>query len=307
MLGAHGDDAPRLAAAGFSAVLEQPIQPQALLAALNSLHPAKRQEASLRNAGHPIQANAPLAGKRILVADDNPVNQQIAVRMLEKLGCVVEVAGNGLEALELHRATPYALIMMDCQMPELDGYQATEKIRALEEGSARHTPVIALTACTTQDEQEKCVASGMDDFISKPIRPQALNDMLTRWLCAPAASLPEAPSKPPADDELEAVRGMFGADFADLARLYQTDSPPRIALLHAACAAGDAACAAKVAHAFSGSSASIGATGLSALCRDLETCAREGALRDFAQRMALIEAEYGRVSDKLRSMIESEH
>jgi CheY-like chemotaxis protein/HPt (histidine-containing phosphotransfer) domain-containing protein len=306
MLGAHGDDAPRLAAAGFSAVLEQPIQPQALLAALNSLHPAKRQEASLRNAGHPIQANAPLAGKRILVADDNPVNQQIAVRMLEKLGCVVEVAGNGLEALELHRATPYALIMMDCQMPELDGYQATEKIRALEEGSARHTPVIALTACTTQDEQEKCVASGMDDFISKPIRPHALSDMLERWLYAPAAQRPAVASQP-ADDELEVVRGMFGADFVDLARLYQVDSPPRIALLHDAGAAGDEASVAKIAHAFSGSSASIGATTLSALCRDLEISAREGALQDFAQRMALIEAEYGRVCAKLRSMIESEH
>ncbi len=307
MLGAHSDDAPRLAAAGFSAVLERPVQPQALLAVLHSLHPVAQQETPSRNTGQAIQADATLTGKRVLVADDNPVNQQVAVRMLEKLGCIVDVANNGREALDLHRAQPYALIVMDCQMPELDGYQATERIRALEAGSASRTPVIALTACTTQDEQDKCIASGMDDFIAKPIRPQALKDMLTRWLCAPATSSAATVSKPPAADELEAVRSMFGADFADLARLYQADSPPRIALLHDACMAGDEARVARVAHAFSGSSASIGATGLSALCRDLETCAREGALRDFAQRMTLIEAEYGRVNDKLRSMIESEH
>jgi CheY-like chemotaxis protein/HPt (histidine-containing phosphotransfer) domain-containing protein len=264
--------------------------------------------AALSEQRPPLQrADASLAGKRILLADDNIVNQEVALRMLEKLGCIVDTADNGRQAVDMHRSAAYELILMDCQMPELDGYQATEQVRALEHGTVTHTPVIALTACTAQDEQDKCIACGMDDFLSKPIRPQALKEALARWLgghdeavTAPAQA--EAP-----DDELDAVCVMFGADFAGLARLYQADSPPRIALLHEAHAAADYARLIQVAHAFSGSSASIGATALSALCRELELRTREGALNDFAPRMEAIGAEYARVSDRLRSMIAPRH
>ena len=195
-----------------------------------------------------------LSGRRILVADDNPVNRQVAQRMVRSLGCQVDVASDGAQALAMHAAQPYDLILMDCQMPRMDGYQATERIRALE--GARRTPVIAVTAHATQGAREACLSRGMDDFIAKPVRPHRLAEVIARWLpgAAPDAAQGVAPF---CSDELDVVRDMFGADFAELARLYQQDSPPRIAALQRAGAAGDYPHMVKVAHALSGSSVSI--------------------------------------------------
>jgi CheY-like chemotaxis protein/HPt (histidine-containing phosphotransfer) domain-containing protein len=242
-----------------------------------------------------------LAGRRILVAEDNLVSQQIAARMLEKLGCKADVANHGREAVDMHRAACYDLVLMDCDMPELNGYQATERIRAME-GAPRLTPVVALTASLTQSEQEKCLACGMDDFLSKPIRPQLLKETLDRWL-PPVAAFPSEPAAGDCGDELDMVHTLFGADFAELAALYRNDSPPRIAALHQAYAAGECERMAKVAHAFSGSSASIGATGLSALCKQLEISAKMEVLDDVEKRLAAIEAEYCRVSSKIQSLL----
>lgn len=236
---------------------------------------------------------------RVLIADDNPINQQVAQYMVEKLGCHTDVASDGAEAVTLHAAHPYDLVLMDCQMPELDGYQATQCIRALE-GSMHHTPIIALTACVTQSERENCLASGMDDFIAKPVQPQALEEVLRRWL-AYAAEKHDSTTLP-CTDELDAVREIFGVDFAELAKLYQRDSPPRIAALYSAAAAGDRLQVAKVAHAFAGSSASIGATSLSALCKELELRAKANAPDDLISQLAAIETEYSRISDRLQSM-----
>lgn len=241
------------------------------------------------------------SGYNILVADDNPVNQQVAARMLEKLGCACALAADGMQAVDMHIWKRFDLILMDCDMPMLDGLEATQRIRTSESAGQR-TPIIALTACTGQGEQERCIAAGMDDFLSKPIRPQMLADVLARWLPQPAPAT-EATSVPACEDELEEVKEMFGADFAELSALYQNDGPPRLAALHEAFAAGDCAKVAKVAHAFAGSSASIGATGLSALCKSVETSAKAGSLDDFVQRMAAIETEYRRVCGKLQSLL----
>lgn len=239
-------------------------------------------------------------GKRILVADDNPVNQQVAARMIEKLGCKVELAADGVQAVAMHSAHPFDLILMDCEMPVLDGLQATRCIRNAEDAGQR-TPVIALTACTGQGEQEQCLAAGMDDFLSKPIRPQMLKDTLARWLSG--AAVETGIPTPAFDDELESVQEMFGADFSELAALYQNDGAPRLTAIRDAYAQGDLVRVAKVAHAFSGSSASIGATGLSALGKEMETSAKAGSLDDFERRMKVIEAEYQRICRKLQSLL----
>ncbi len=240
-------------------------------------------------------------GRRVLVADDNPVNQQVALHMLAKLGCIAEAAADGEQAVEMHKAAPYDLILMDCDMPRLDGYQATRRLRALENG-ARQVTVIALTACTTSEERQATDDAGMDDFLSKPIRPQILGEMLARWLPPAAAPAAEAPAAG-CVDELEAVQAMFGADFAELAALYRNDSPPRIATLRSARADSDLVLLAKVAHALAGSSASIGAIRLCALSRELEMRAKNGMLDDFDTRVAAIEGEYRRVSDKIQAML----
>jgi signal transduction histidine kinase/DNA-binding response OmpR family regulator len=124
---------------------------------------------------------------RILVAEDNAVNQKVAVRMLERLGLRPEVAANGREAVELCATLPYDLIFMDCHMPEMDGYAATAEIRRR---SARHIPIVAMTAEAMEGCREHCLACGMDDYIAKPVRPEDLMEALRRWV--PGSAVPEA-------------------------------------------------------------------------------------------------------------------
>jgi CheY-like chemotaxis protein len=125
----------------------------------------------------------------VLLAEDNIVNQKVAAALLGKLGCRVEVATNGREARDMAALLPYDLIFMDCQMPEMDGYQATGEIRQLE-GAARHTPIIALTAGAMEEDREACLQAGMDDYLSKPVSSTAIIAMLTRWVGVTAVGNP---------------------------------------------------------------------------------------------------------------------
>jgi CheY-like chemotaxis protein len=127
-----------------------------------------------RSAGWPI---------RVLVAEDNVVNQKVAIRMLERLGLRADVAANGREAVSMFELLPYDLVFMDCQMPEMDGYEAAREIRR-GEGPDRHVAVIAMTADAMAGCREQCLAAGMDDFIAKPVSMEALFEALQRW--APA-------------------------------------------------------------------------------------------------------------------------
>ena len=118
---------------------------------------------------------------RVLVAEDNPVNQRVAIRMLERLGLGADVAANGREAVQSFSRQPYAAILMDCQMPELDGFEATARIRA-REGLGQHTPIIAMTASAMRGDRERCLEAGMDDYVSKPVTIDGLRTVLARWL-----------------------------------------------------------------------------------------------------------------------------
>lgn len=118
---------------------------------------------------------------RILLAEDNVVNQKIALKLLEKVGLSADLAENGAEAVEFVRKAPYHLILMDCMMPEMDGFEATRQIRMLEQGQ-RHTPIVAITANAMKGDRERCLDSGMDDYVSKPFDMKALLLLLDRWL-----------------------------------------------------------------------------------------------------------------------------
>jgi signal transduction histidine kinase/CheY-like chemotaxis protein len=124
---------------------------------------------------------------RVLLVDDTQVNRRLASKMLEKLGVTVDVAANGLEAVAKAEAQRYALILMDCQMPEMDGYEATQRIRE-REGEQRHTPIVAMTASAMPEDRKRCLDAGMDDYISKPVRQDTLRSAVSRWLVRPESS-----------------------------------------------------------------------------------------------------------------------
>jgi CheY-like chemotaxis protein len=153
----------------------------ALLPCTTNGHGAQLATPGARAAGN---ASGPkdLVGLRVLVVEDNLVNQRVAERMLEKLGCDVSIADDGRQALALCAASRFDLVMMDCQMPVLDGFATTEELRRRErvEGKAR-TPVIALTANAIQGDRDRCLAAGMDDYVAKPIVRDELIAALLRW------------------------------------------------------------------------------------------------------------------------------
>ena len=134
----------------------------------------------------PTLSQSPTASTmRLLLAEDNPVNQKVACKLLEKFGYSVDVASNGQEAVAAHERMRYPLIFMDCQMPEVDGFEATALIRKMEGGSG-HTPIVAMTANAIQGDRERCLAAGMDDYVAKPVRQKDLQAVLDRWLGAHA-------------------------------------------------------------------------------------------------------------------------
>jgi len=143
----------------------------------------REQKTDLQSTAEHLQATEiylPLNGIRILLAEDNFVNQKVATKMLEGLGCEVDIVANGAEARDAVTKKKYDAVLMDCQMPVLDGYAATAAIRKGEAGKS-HVPVIAMTANAMQGDREKCLSAGMDDYIAKPVHRGILEDVLKRW------------------------------------------------------------------------------------------------------------------------------
>jgi CheY-like chemotaxis protein len=171
---------------------------------------------------------------RVLVAEDNAVNQEVARHMLEALGCAVTIAVNGKEALRALQSEAYEIVFMDCQMPEMDGFEATKAIRAFEGGDGRHIPIVAMTAHAVQGDRERCLAAGMDDFISKPVNPNRLREAVNRWIGQKASAEEqheeeqhpvknELPSGSPSGQpiNIDQLYEMFGSDKELVQRLLQ--------------------------------------------------------------------------------------
>jgi PAS domain S-box-containing protein len=249
----------------------------------------------------------PQLSGRVLVVEDNPVNQEVAAAMLEDLGCTVLLASNGREALrEIERERP-DLVLMDCQMPEMDGFEATRSIRAGEAcaGGAR-LPIVALTANAMQSDRTRCLEAGMDDYLSKPFTREQLAEALERRLpgrgaveAAPAAPAPE-PRPRPAEvldtAALDRIRALQRSDGPALLRkvidLYLADSRELLDSLRLAASTADAPGLQRAAHTLKSSSANVGAMGLAERCKELETAARNGAIAGAGEIVHVIESEH---------------
>lgn len=227
-----------------------------------------------------------LSGKRILLVEDNEVNRKVAIRLLEKLGVEVEVAVNGCEAVEKAAAQTYDLILMDCQMPEMDGYEATRHIRQREaqRGSER-VPIVALTAHALSGDREKCLAVGMDDYLSKPLKPDELKTTLLKWLGTKQKQI--GVEKSPKEVRMmqrinwEHLEEITGGDVEFQVELFQEfmgQMPALLSQLETALASGDAATFGRVAHTIKGSARSIGADPLAEEAYALEQMGKSGDL-----------------------------
>jgi CheY-like chemotaxis protein len=180
MVTAHDDVArARIArSAGYSAYLVKPIGQSQLYDALSdAVHTRSRNV-------EPVTPESEIVGRteRILVVEDNHVNQRLAVKQLQRLGFQATTVSNGREAVDAQARQPYDLILMDVQMPVMDGFEAAAEIRRAEIRSRRHVPIVAMTANALNEDRDACLAAGMDDYVSKPVSLKSLGDVLARWL-----------------------------------------------------------------------------------------------------------------------------
>ncbi len=260
-------------------------------------------------------APARASASQVLLAEDNPVNQKVAVRMLEKMGCSVDVAGTGAAAVRAVAEGSYAAVLMDCQMPEMDGFEATAEIRRLEAGT-RHTPVIALTASAMVGDRERCLAGGMDDYLSKPLRDTDLAAVLSRWLPGAAAlsesrRSPSAPAQAPVldPDHLSSLRAMAeysGQDLLpELTELFARDTPSQLAALERALAEGDASTLGQVAHTLKGTAGGLGATDAMTVCGRMEALAANGELDRAGTLLAEVRRQVERAGRALEEAVAS--
>ena len=259
---------------------------------------------------------------KVLVVEDSDVNQLVAQGMLEQLGYDVDLAVNGLEAVEAAGSGRYDAILMDCLMPVMDGYEATARIRSLP-GAARSTTIVALTASAMTDDRVRCLEAGMDDYVSKPLDPAALAAALTRCRAVhprltpivPPARLPQGGSPVLSGSDAVLDQAMLGrlrelgapgdsSFFREILGLFLADAPRRMAGLGDALEAGHAAEAGRLAHSLKGSAANLGARRLAELCADLEAMGERGTLAGANGLFGAIQAEYRRVAEALTAELQ---
>ncbi|MEO5954520.1 MAG: response regulator [Nitrospiraceae bacterium] len=330
-------DAQLARAVGFDAYLTKPLRQAHLYDCLSLV-----LDGSSANQVQTGEASAPLITRhtvteaqarrrgRVLVVEDNIVNQKVAAKMLEREGYRVDVAANGQEAVEAVAQIPYVLVFMDCQMPEMDGYDATREIRRRErldkvpearngaEGAglsphaSRHVVIIAMTANALQGDREKCLEAGMDDYVAKPVRRADLDAVLARWQPKQIVTSHDQPGgaamgrqASPFEERGEGAAAVDQAVLTDLLQLDDTgellttlithflrEAPQQLDLMQAAFQESRGEVLAETAHSLKGSSGNLGAGGMQQLCGELQTLGRAGELAQAGDRLARLEIEF---------------
>jgi CheY-like chemotaxis protein len=276
-----------------SSYLTKPVRQSTLLdAIMTALGPSLTLEGRAASSSRPEPGGVarPL---RLLLAEDNAVNQRLALGVLEKRGHKVVVVGNGREALAALDGQSFDAVLMDVQMPEMDGFEATAAIRAREAGTGVHTPIIAMTAHAMKGDRERCLAEGMDSYVSKPLRPRELFEVLDRLAPAtgPDPAMAESAAPAPAFDMNQALDRMDGDVelMKELAGLFLDECPQRMADIHAAILRRDPSGLKKSAHVLRGSVANFGARAATEAARRLETSGRDQDWSDVEAAWAALE------------------
>ena len=330
------DEMARARSVGFAAYMSKPVRRQEIYRAMAQVLSGESAE------DVPLRGTAKLPNLRahVLMAEDNGVNQVVARNMLKTMGCTVEIAPNGQEALNAVRAGHFDLVLMDCQMPVMDGYAASRAIRAWESSVAgrQRIPIIALTANALVGDAEACLAAEMDDHLAKPYSRRQLTNVMLRWLSQdrvepvgkanaqlpaptqPAAVLSSTPTvvapvvrptpnnagDPRLDhDALANIRALDDDDSStvldEVIGIYLDEAPTQLERMHRALAGGDAAELGRTAHAFKSASFNVGATALGELCKQLEKQGKADDLNSATTLVRSIERMYLQVKPLLQA------
>jgi signal transduction histidine kinase/CheY-like chemotaxis protein len=306
--GGQPGEANRCRQLGISAYLLKPVLKADLLAAILSALGQRRLEASaspalvtrhtLRESTHKL---------RILVAEDNAVNQVVVIRALQKMGHTPVLAQTGKEALTLATTEKFDIVFMDVQMPEMDGLAATGAIREREKDSGTHLPIFAMTAHAMKGDRERCLAAGMDGYITKPVRFSDIEETLaglSKPPIIPAKPVPEAASW----NRAEALDRIGGDEdlLRDLCHIFLEESPKLLQKLQQAVAAGDSDGLMRAAHSLKGEASYLGADGTSHTARQLEDMGREKNLSRASDTLATLERHVANLHLELRDLAEAQ-
>ena len=324
----QNSDTTVLRASGIRAALTKPLRQRPLIDAMTRLlgAPASHQTRFWldRPRSQPLGSLAPLLGParacRILVAEDNPINQRVALALLEKLGYRAQAVATGPEVLRALEAVHYHIILMDCQLPEIDGFEATREIRRREHQARdpAHDPshIIAMTALAQPGARERCLASGMNDYLSKPVRIEDLTEALRKALDnIPIATKPDddpAPAvprtlgeavDPAALDVLRQLQSSHRPDpLGEMVGLFLRQAPACIREIDLSLTRYEAHAVEQAAHSLKGSASTMGAHQLAEICRRIEDHARKGSLQVAGHLLNQLRVEYSKVRDELQAL-----
>jgi signal transduction histidine kinase/CheY-like chemotaxis protein/HPt (histidine-containing phosphotransfer) domain-containing protein len=296
--GRHGD-AQKCRDLGVAAHLTKPITSSELARAVY------RVTGEIAAMASPTRREAPLASLascplRVLLAEDNMVNQRVAVGLLTKRGHKVTVANNGREAVEALARATFDVVLMDVQMPEMSGLEATAAIRASETGTGRHIRIVAMTAHAMAGDRERCLAAGMDGYLAKPIEPGMLFAAIEQ---APSKPPTQAPAPEPAILDRTKLLERLGGDedlMADVVKMFLVDCPVRLKAIKAAADAEDAALLQREAHALKGAAANLSASKLFEIARVLEQLGAENRIEAAKAATRQLTTEATLVMDALQ-------
>ncbi|MFH1313232.1 MAG: response regulator [Candidatus Eisenbacteria bacterium] len=294
-------DVSRLEQLGFSAYLTKPVKQSALYDCLVSIRAGRKSIAPGRTrriiTRHSLAENR-RRKIRILLAEDNIVNQQVALKILDKIGFRADAVANGREALESLKNVPYDVVIMDCQMPEMDGYEATRRIRDTSSAVRNHkVPIIAMTANALQGDRQKCVDAGMDDYVSKPVEPEDLAEVLSRWLPTEPPE-PRRVTPPPSDgkevlDREDLLRRLGGDEemVQQILETFMQDAPKQLIALKQAVEANDITLAERHAHTLKGAAGNVGARALHNAAMKAQEAAERGDPGEISRMVEAVESQ----------------
>ncbi len=324
-MGKRGD-AAMLSGIGFSGYLTTPLRESQFRDCLALVAGRKREAGGLITKYTVSEFRK--SRLRILLAEDNPTNQLVALKLLQKIGYRADTASNGLEALEALKKQTYNLILMDCQMPEMDGYEATAKIRIEEKNNlSPRIPIVAMTANAMQGEREKCIAAGMDDYLSKPVEPSSLQAMLEFWLhdkesgtpgAESALDLPELEEMDPAeagpekaekastpifDRESFLERTMNDRELArQLIDMFTQDMPDQMEKLARAAEFRNLVSAQSIAHKIKGASANMSGIAMRETATEMENACKGGSIETVSLLLAPLRERFKQLKEALEAL-----